>query len=203
MLGLAERAPVGQDSALHLGEGRTYLVILLLSERCAQVLTQPVEMLADDPADLLVARGPVPGAGWRSAGRARHARQRRHAKCLVLIREQPGPRSEVGEEPVKQRVEGVRLGDPSVSLSDVQDRIDDLAEDLVQGSGRILALGRAHAGTDAGRRPRHAQGRATGLRHSTPRDLLVSARAPSSGRPAHVNPPSEQDEVVVDRAYRG
>ena len=37
VLELAERAPAGQDSALHLGEGRPRLVILLLSERGAQV----------------------------------------------------------------------------------------------------------------------------------------------------------------------
>lgn len=85
---LAERAPVGQDSLLHLSEGRPHLVILLLSERCGQVLSEPVEMLADDPADLLVARGPRARDWWRSAGRARHACQRRHAKCLVQVREQ-------------------------------------------------------------------------------------------------------------------
>ena len=62
-LEVAERAPVGQDSSLHLGEGRSYLVIVLLSERCGQVLPEPVEMLADDPADLLVARGPCQGFG--------------------------------------------------------------------------------------------------------------------------------------------
>jgi len=53
---------VGQDSPLHLGEGRSDLVILSLSERCGQVLPEPAGMPADDPADLLVARGPVPGA---------------------------------------------------------------------------------------------------------------------------------------------
>ena len=67
MLELAERARVGQDSALHLGQGRPHPVTLLLSWRCAQMLTEPVEMLADDLADLLVARGPVRGAGWRPA----------------------------------------------------------------------------------------------------------------------------------------
>ena len=55
------RAPVGEHSLLHLGEGRSYLVILLLCECCGQVLSRPVKMLADDPAHLLVARGPVPG----------------------------------------------------------------------------------------------------------------------------------------------
>jgi hypothetical protein len=38
---------------------------------------------------------------------------------------------------------------------------------MVEGVGRIIAPGRAHAGTDAGRRPSPAQGRATGLRHPT------------------------------------
>jgi hypothetical protein len=45
-------------------------------------------MLADDPADLLVARGPVPAGRWRPVGRARHVRQRRHPEGLVLVREQ-------------------------------------------------------------------------------------------------------------------
>ena len=67
----AERPPVGQDSLLHLREGRSYLVVLLLRERCGQVLCELVEMLADDPADL-VARGPVP-RGWGAFGRPRSA----------------------------------------------------------------------------------------------------------------------------------
>ena len=154
----AERPPVGQDSLLHLREGRSYPVILLLRERCGQVLREPVEMLADDPADLLVARGPVPRGRWRSAGRARHARQRRHAECLVLVSEQPGPGSQVGEQLVEHRVEGVCLGDPSVGLLHVQDRVNDLAEHLVKSGERIVAPGQAHASTDAARRPSHTQG---------------------------------------------
>src|SRR5260221_1078642 len=102
---------------------------------------------------------------------------------MVLVREQRGPGSQVVEEPVEQRVEGERLGDPPVSLPDVQDRVNDIAEHLVEGSGRIAALGRAHAGTDAIRRPWPAQGRATGLRHPTPRDLLISARTPLPASP--------------------
>src|SRR6266571_7051679 len=140
-------------------------------------------MLADDPADLLVARGPVPGVWWRPAGCARHARQRRHAEGLVLVCEQPGPGSQVGEELVELRVEGVCLGDPAVSLPHVQDRIDDLAEHLVEGGGWILARGRAHADTDAGRRPRHTQGRSTGLRHPTPGTSLSLTAPPLPGQP--------------------
>ncbi len=166
-LELAERPPVNQQSALHLGKGRPHLVILLLRERCGQVLPEPVEVLADDPADLLIARGPMPRVRRRSAGRGRHARQRRHAECLVLVCEQPGPGSQIGEELVEHRVEGVRLGNPSVSLLHVQNRVDDLAEHLVEGGRRIVAPGRAHAGTDAGRRPPPAQGRAIGLGHRT------------------------------------
>src|SRR5262245_16427640 len=98
---LVQRLPVGDDSPLHLGEGRSYGVIVLLGERRGQVLPEPVEMLADDPADLLVARGPVPAGRWRPAGRARHVRQRRHPEGLVLVREQPGPGPQVGEELVK------------------------------------------------------------------------------------------------------
>src|SRR5215475_920028 len=54
-LELVQRLPVGLDSSLHLGEGRSHCVIVLLRERCGQVPPEPVEMLADDPADLLVA----------------------------------------------------------------------------------------------------------------------------------------------------
>jgi hypothetical protein len=162
----AERPPVNQQPALHLAEGRSRPVILLLRERCGQVLPEPVEMLADDPADLLVARGPMPGVRRLSAGRARHARQRRHPECLFLISKQPGPGSQIVKELVEHRVEGVRLGNPSVSLLHVQNHVDDLAEHLVEGGGRIVAPGRAHAGTDAGRPP-HAQSPDTGSRHPT------------------------------------
>ena len=163
----AERPPVNQQPALHLAEGRSRPVILLLRERCGQVLPEPVEMLADDPADLLVARGPMPGVRRLSAGRARHARQRRHPECLFLISKQPGPGSQIVKELIEHRVEGVRLGNPSVSLLHIQKHVDDLAEHLVEGGGRIVAPGRAHAGTEAGRRPAHAQGSATGSRHPT------------------------------------
>src|SRR6266851_149137 len=71
---------------------------------------------------------------------------------------QPGPGSQIAEELVEHRVEGVRLGNPSVGLLHVQNRVDDLAEHLVEGGSRIIAPGRAHAGTDAGRRPPLAQG---------------------------------------------
>jgi hypothetical protein len=61
----------------------------------------------------------------------------------------------------------VRLGNPSVSLLHVQNHVNDLAEHLVEGGRRIVAPVRAHAGTDAGWRPPHAQGRAIGLGHRT------------------------------------
>jgi hypothetical protein len=69
-----------------------------------------------------------------------------------------------------------------VSLLHVQNRVNDLAEHLVDGGGRIVAPVLAHAGTDAGRRPPHAQGRPTGLRHltrgtSVPLTLRSSHRA--------------------------
>ena len=79
-------------------------------------------LLADDPADLLVARGPVPAGRWRPAGRARHIRQRRHPEGLVLVRA-ARPRPSGRRELVEHRVEGMRLGDPSVRLPDVQDRV--------------------------------------------------------------------------------
>src|SRR5690349_8120471 len=84
-LELAERPHVNQQSAFHLGEGRSHLVIVFVRERCRQVLPEPVEILADDAADLLVAGGPMPGVRWRPAGPGRHARQRRHAERLVLV----------------------------------------------------------------------------------------------------------------------
>jgi len=172
-LELAERPSVGQQSAFYLGEDHSHLVIALLRKRCGQVLSEPVEILADDTAYVLVARGSMPGVRRRPASRGRHVRQRRHAECLVLVCEQPGPRSQIVEEPVEYRVQGVRLGNPSVSLPHVQDRIDDFAEHLVEGGHRIVTPGLAHASAEAGRRPAQAPGRATGSRHPTPRDLPV------------------------------
>jgi hypothetical protein len=180
---LVQLLPVGQDSALHLGEGRSYRVIVLPGERCGQVLPEPVEMLADDPADLLIARGPVPAGRWRPAGRARHVRQRRHPEGLVLVREQPGPGPQVGEQLVEHRVEGVRPGDPPVRLPDVQDRVNDLAEHLVEGGDRVAARWRAHAATDARRPPPPAPGRATGSRHPKPRTSFVFAMKLLPGQP--------------------
>jgi hypothetical protein len=63
---------VGPDSSFHLGKGRSHLVILWFSEPSGQVMSEPVQMIAEDPADLLVARGPVPGSVV--FGRTRSAR---------------------------------------------------------------------------------------------------------------------------------
>jgi hypothetical protein len=180
---------VNQQSALHLGEGRSHLVILLLRERGCQVLAEPVEILADDPADLLIARGPMPGVRRRSAGPGLHARQRRYAECLVLVCEQLGPGSQIAEELVEHRVEGMRLGNPPVSLPHIQNPVNDLTEYLVEGGGRIVAPGPAHAGTDAGRRPPRTQSRATGLRHLTRWTSLPLTSG--SSRSAGWNPLSE------------
>jgi hypothetical protein len=125
---LAERPHVNQQSAFHLGQGRSHLVIVFFRERCCQVFPEPVEILADNAADLLVARGPVPGVRWRPAGPGRDARQRRHAERLVLVCEQPGPGSQIVEELVEHRVQGVCLGNPTVSLPHVQNPVNDLAE---------------------------------------------------------------------------
>ena len=165
-----------QQSALHLAEGNSRRVLLLLRERRGHVLPEPAEMLADDPADLFVARCPVPGVRGLAAGRGRHARQRRHPECLFLISKQPGPGSQIVKEQVEHPVEGVRPGNPPVGLLHVQNHVNDLAEHLAEGGSRIaapgrarriVAPGRAHAGTDASRRPPHPQGPATGSRHRT------------------------------------
>src|SRR6202043_1911897 len=95
----------------------------------------------------------------------------------------PGPGSQIVKELVEHRVESVRLGNPSVSLPHVQNHVNDLAEHLVEGGGRIVAPGRAHDGADRGRRPAHAQGRATGLRHPTRGTSLPLTSG--SSRPAH------------------
>jgi len=160
-------------------------------------------MLADDTADFLVAGGPMPAVRWRSAGRARHARQRRHAECLFLVSKQPGPGSQIVEELVEHRVQGVPLGNPSVGLLHVQNRVDDLAEHLVEGGGRIMVPGRAHAGTDADRRPPPAQGRATGLRHPTRATSLPLTAGSSRAASPDETPLRQQNEVLMDRAYRG
>jgi len=140
----AERVYVVQDALLYLGERRSNLVILLLSERRGQMPGEPVEMLANDPADFLAAGDPIPGVRRRPARPARHARQRRHAERPVGLREHLGPGSQVGEEPVEHPVQGLRPGNPAAGLPDVQDRVNDLAEHLVEGDSRILARGRAH-----------------------------------------------------------
>jgi hypothetical protein len=63
--------------------------------------------------------------------------------------------------------------------------------------------GRAHAGTDAGRRPPPAQGRATGLCHPTrATSPPVTARSCRAASPDD-SPLRQQNEVVMDRAYRG
>jgi hypothetical protein len=185
---LAERTPVNQQSAFHLGEARSHLVITLLRERCGQVLPEAAEILADDTADLLVARGPMPGVRRRPGGPGRHARQRRHAERLVQVCEQPSPRSQIIEELVEHGVKGVRLGNPPVSLPHVQNPVNDLAEHLVEGSGRIVARGLAHADTDARRRLPHAQGRATGLRHLTRGTSLPWISGSSCPRQSGSNP---------------
>jgi hypothetical protein len=140
---------------------------MLLRERCGQVLPEPIEILADHTADLLIARGPMPGVRRRPACRGRHARQWRHAECLVLICKQLGPSSQIVEELVEHRVESMRLGNPPVSLPHVQNAVNDLAEHLVEGCDRFIARGLAHADANADRRPGHTQGRATGLGRTT------------------------------------
>ena len=122
-----------QQSALHLAEGNSRRVLLLLRERRGHVLPEPAEMLADDPADLFVARCPVPGVRGLAAGRGRHARQRRHPECLFLISKQPGPGSQIVKEQVEHPVEGVRPGNPPVGLLHVQNHVNDLAEHLAEG----------------------------------------------------------------------
>jgi len=57
---LVERPPVGHQPALHLAKDGTCLVILLRPQRGGHVLFEPIEMFADDPSDLLVARGARP-----------------------------------------------------------------------------------------------------------------------------------------------
>ena len=94
----------------------------------------------------------MPRMRRRPASRGRHVRQRRHAERLVLVCKQPGPGSQIVEELVEHPVEGVRLGNPSVSLPHVQNRVDDFAEHLVEGGDRIVAPGLAHAGANAGQR---------------------------------------------------
>ena len=54
---------MNQQSAVHLAEGHSHIVLLLLRERCGHVLPEPVEMLADDPANLFVTRCPCQGCG--------------------------------------------------------------------------------------------------------------------------------------------
>ena len=167
-----------------------HLVILWPSQRGGQVFREPVEMLADDLADFLSGRAPVPRVRWCPARPARHARQRRHAERPVLGREQLGPRSQVGEELVEHPVQGLRPGDPAGCLPDVQERVNDLVEHLVEGGRRILAPGRAHRSTRAGRWPAYRPGQA--FDYAIPRRASLSLTQDCSAGPARLGPPGEQ-----------
>jgi hypothetical protein len=145
----------------------------------------------------------MPGVRRRPGGPGGHARQRRHAERLVQVCEQPSPRSQIVEELVEHRVKGVRLGNPPVSLPHVQNPVNDLAEHLVEGSGRIAARGLAHAGTDGRRRLPHAQGRATGLRHLTRGTSLPWTSGSSCPPSVRIESAQRTNQVVMPRAYRG
>ena len=65
--------------------------LIFRGQRGRHVLSEPLEMLVDEPPDLLVGGVARPEIGRLSAGHARHALERRHAECLVPLHEQLRP----------------------------------------------------------------------------------------------------------------
>ena len=84
-----------------------------------------------------------------------------HTECFILLNEQLSPHPQVAKEPVELGVESLRLGDLHMRLLDVLHHVDDLAEHLIEGVGRIVGWGRAHVGKEPGRRPWKLEGRTT------------------------------------------
>jgi hypothetical protein len=109
-----------------------------------------VEVLAGDPADLLVARRPVPGVARRAAGGAGHAGQGRHAHCLVLVGQQRrNPRRAAAGAADRCRRRSLHPGQLG--------RIDDYA---ITRSGDLYALGNSRKdqignGVRGGRKPQY------------------------------------------------
>src|SRR5437660_9221731 len=95
----AELLAVDEQATPDAGEGCPRPLVVLRRQRGGHVLFEPVEMLVDEPADLLVGCGAPPQIGRRSAGHARHARERRESERLVLLDDHPGPGPQVVSEP--------------------------------------------------------------------------------------------------------
>ena len=103
------------------------------------MVCQPVKMIGDGLTNFFVRGRPRPKVRWSSAGNTRHARKRGNAKLLVFLDEEARPASQVVEEPVELGVQMMVLWDLPVGLLDFLDEIDDLIEDLVEGSDGIVA----------------------------------------------------------------
>ncbi len=103
------------------------------------MVCQPVKVIDDGSAHFFVCGGPRPKVRWRSPGHARHARKWRYAKLFVFLDEEARPASQVVEEPVELAVQMMVLWDPPVGLLDFLDEVDNLTQDLVEGSDGIGA----------------------------------------------------------------
>jgi hypothetical protein len=111
----------------------------LLCKGIRYVVSQPVEVIDDGAANFFVGGGPRPKVRRRSAGNTRHARKRRYAKLFVFLDKKAGPASQVVEEPVELGVQMMVFWDLPVGLLDFLDEIDDLTQDLIEGSDGIVA----------------------------------------------------------------
>ena len=113
-------------------------LIVLFSYRSRQVNRKVVEMFEDGAANLLVRGASRPQVRRCSAGNARHAPERRRAKLLVFCHEKLCPVPNVRRQPVEFSVQLVVPRDFSVSLLDVLHHVDDLTQDSVESSDRIV-----------------------------------------------------------------
>jgi hypothetical protein len=59
------------------------------------VLCEPVEMVVDEPADVLVGSWALPQIGRLSAGDAGDAFERGQAEGFIALHEQPGPAPQI------------------------------------------------------------------------------------------------------------
>jgi hypothetical protein len=95
-------------------------------------------MIDNFSAHLLVRRDSRPEVRRRSAGNARHARERRDAELLVFFDQEIRPFPQVVEEPVELRMQLVVLRDLAVRLLYVLDNVEDLTQDSIEGDDRII-----------------------------------------------------------------
>lgn len=84
---LTKRLRMDEQTSLQGGQRGARTLALLFGQCRGHVLFEPIEMLPDDLAHLLVVRCPGPEVGWSPARHARHARKGRNAQRTILVEE--------------------------------------------------------------------------------------------------------------------